>query len=196
MMRLSLSRIAKWTKAGVALTVFGLVTALPGRASAQDPAAASSGMPTGSLGQGFGEQGQFVVTSDAFTSFTKTNNSGWTFLLVPGLDYFIAPAITVGGGVALRLDDSDTKYYGVSVRAGFNFNFTEHVSFWARGGFAFDQISAPGGSSSATFLQGSLPICYHVTPHAFLGAGPFYNLNLSGDVSNTYGFSSLVGIWW
>ena len=155
-------------------------------------------MPAGSLGQGFGEVGQFVVTSEAFTSFTKTNGAGWTFLLVPSLDYFIVPAVTVGAAVALRLDDSDTKYFGVSIRAGFNFNFTEHVSFWARGGFSFDRISAPApaGSSSATFLQGSLPICYHVTPHAFLGAGPFYNLNLSGDFANTYGFTSLVGIWW
>jgi len=194
-----LSRIVK--RAQLALTVVGLVTVIPGRASAQDPAtapppAAAESMPAGSLGQGFGETGQFVITSEANVLFTKTNNAGWSFLFAPGLDYFIVPSVSVGGSVAVRIDDTDTKYYAVGVRAGYNLNFTEHVSFWGRLGFSFDQLSAPGGSDSATFLSVLAPIAYHIVPHAFVGAGPFYNLNLSGDVSNSYGLTSLVGIWW
>jgi hypothetical protein len=197
MMRLSLSGIAKRTTAGVALTVCGLLTALPGRAAAQDPPPPAASMPAGSLGQGFGEAGQVVISGETFTEFNKTSNQGWAFALQPAADYFIIPNVSVGGAIGFAIGSEEYRALQVAARAGFNFNFTEHVSFWGRVGISYGRTSALGvPTSSNSFANLFVPINYHIVPRVFIGVGPFYNLNISGDASNNYGFASVVGAWW
>jgi hypothetical protein len=193
MMRLSLSHIAK--RAGAALTVVGLLTGLSGRASAQDPPPAAP-MPAGSLGQGFGEAGQVVISAETFTQFNKVNGQGWIFALQPAADYFIIPNVTVGGAIGFAIGSDDYRAFQVAARAGLNFNFSEHISFWGRAGISYGWTSEGGVSSSNTFANLFVPINYHIVPRVFIGVGPVYNLNISGDASNNYGFASLVGGWW
>jgi hypothetical protein len=153
-------------------------------------------MPAGSLGQGFGDKGQMVISADAYTYFSKTNTQGWGFEFRPALDYFIAPSITVGGLVGIGLASGDAKGFAIGPRAGFNFNFTENIGVWARVGVVVDYVSQPGGSSTVTHGDLFVPINYHIVPHVFVGIGPYYNLKLSGDYLNNYGFTSIVGAWW
>jgi len=181
----------------MALTVLGLVTALPGRASAQDPPpAASSGMPAGSLGQGFGEQGQVVISGESFTQFNKVNGQGWDFALQPAADYFIVPNVTIGGALGFAIGSDELRAFRVAGRAGFNFNFTEQLSIWGRAGISYGWSSVLGNSSAETFANLFAPINYHIVPHVFVGVGPFYNAKISGDSSNNYGFASVVAAWW
>ena len=194
MMRLSLSHIAK--RAILALTVVGLLTILPGRASAQDPPPPAP-MPAGSLGQGFGEAGQLVITGEAFTQFNKVNNVGWDFAVRPALDYFIIPNVTVGGAIGFAIGSDELRAFSVAGRAGYNFNFTEQISVWGRVGITYGWRSVLGNSASESYANFFLPINYHIVPHIFVGVGPFYNLKMSGDAAlSNYGFASLVGAWW
>ena len=194
MMRLSLSHMLK--RAGVALTVVGLLTALPGRASAQDPAAAAP-MPAGSLGQGFGEQGQVVISGEMFTAFQKTNNQGWAFNLQPAADFFLIPNVTVGGALGFGIGSDEQRAFRVAARAGFNFNVTEHVSVWGKAGITYGWRSEMGASASESFFNLFAPINYHIVPRVFIGVGPFYNLKMSGEFAATnYGLTSVVGAWW
>ena len=200
MMRLSLSRIVK--RAPVALTVVGLLTVIPGRASAQDPAvapppAAAESMPAGSLGQGFGEMGQVVISGETFTGFTKTNNQGYSFNFQPAADYFIIPNVTVGGAVGFGLGSDDARAFRIAARGGFNFNVSEHLSVWGKVGITYGWATLAGRSSSESYANFFLPINYHIVPRVFVGVGPFYNLKMSGDfAASNYGFASVVGAWW
>ena len=195
MMRLSLSHIVK--RVALALTVVGLLTALPGRASAQDPPPPPAPMPEGSLGQGFGEVGQVVISGESYTEFTKVNGEGYAFNFQPAADYFIAPGVTIGGAVGFGLGSDDAKAFRLAARAGFNFNFSEHLSFWGKAGITYGWASEAGASSSESYANFFLPINYHIVPRVFVGVGPFYNLKMSGDfAANNYGFASVVGAWW
>ena len=154
-------------------------------------------MPAGSLGQGFGEMGQVVISGESFTQFSKANNQGWSFALQPAADYFIIPNVSVGGAVGFAIGNNEYRAFQVAGRAGFNFNFTEHVSVWGRAGISYGHTSAQGmPSSSQSFANFFAPINYHIVPRVFIGVGPFYNLKMSGNVSNNYGFASVVGAWW
>ena len=204
MMRPSLSRIGMSksmsmcmsTKAGLAFTVVGLLTALPSSASAQDPPPPAP-MPSGSLGQGFGQAGQLVISGETFTGFTKVSNAGWGFNLQPAADYFIIPNVTIGGAVGFGVGSDEARAFRLAARAGFNFNFSEHLSIWGKAGITYGWASLAGNSSSESYANLFVPINYHIVPHVFIGVGPFYNLKLSGDfAANNYGFASVVGAWW
>jgi hypothetical protein len=187
MLRHSLSPVV--TKAVAASVVGCALLFLPARAKAQDPAAAA-----GALGQGFGAQGQFVIDGDASAHFDKVNRGGWIFEVRPAVDYFVIPNVTVGAVVGFGIDSEKNKGVLVGGRAGFNFNFTEHVGFWGRVGIRYNHVSHDvGGSTHETDLTVDLPILYHFVPHVFAGLAPYYNLNVAGP--DSYGFSSLVGGW-
>jgi len=179
------------SKAVVAASVVGCAfLVLPARAQAQDAAAGG-----GALGQGFGAQGQLAISGDAVAHFDKFNKAGWIFEVRPAADYFVIPAVSLGAVVGFAIDNAKDKGVLVGARAGFNFNFTEHVSFWARAGISYNHVSrpAPLTALSETDVNLALPILYHFAPHVFAGLGPYYNANLNGP--DSYGFSSLVGGW-
>jgi hypothetical protein len=189
------------TKAVAGFVVGCALLALPAGARAQDPASAA----VSALGQGFGSQGQLVLSADLsggppFTGlggahFDKTNGGGWNFEIRPAADYFIIPAVTLGAVVGFGMNGDETKGVLLGGRAGFNFNLNEHISFWARGGLSYSYVSVSGTSFSDTYLSGNLPILYHFVPHLFVGIGPYYNLNVTGDGPNNYGFTTTIGGW-
>ena len=149
------------------------------------------------MGQGFGEVGQVVISGESFTGFTKVNGAGYSFNFQPAADYFIAPSVTIGGAVGFGLGSDDAKAFRLAARAGFNFNFSEHLSFWGKAGITYGWASVAGSSSSESYANFFLPVNYHIVPRVFVGVGPFYNLKMSGDfAANNYGFASVVGAWW
>ena len=164
----------------MALTVVGLLTALPGRASAQDPAAARRRCRPVRWARASARSGQVVISGEMFTPFNKANNQGWAFNLQPAADYFLIPNVTVGGALGFGIG-SDEHGFSVAARAGFNFNFTEHVSVWGKAGITYGWRSEMGASASESFFNLFAPINYHIVPHVFIGVGPFYNLKMSGD---------------
>ena len=177
------------TKAVAASVVVGALALLPAQARAQDPSAATS-----ALGQGFGAQGQLVITGDASVHFDKFNGAGWIFEVRPAADYFILPSVTLGAVVGFGIDNESNKGILIGGRAGYVLNVTEHVSAWARAGITYNHISRDMlPSVSATNVALDLPILYHFVPHLFAGLGPYYNLNLDGN--DSYGFRSMVGGW-
>src|SRR5262245_47725719 len=127
------------------------------RAQAQD----ASG-PNNALGQGFGAQGQIVISTETsggppFSGFSgahfdKANKGGWIFEIRPAADYFVIPNVSVGAVAGFAIDNAKTKGVEVGGRAGFNFNVNEHLGAWGRAGVNFNHISATGASASFTYL--------------------------------------------
>jgi hypothetical protein len=179
-----------------ALLVGCLLTAVPGLAAAQDPAPPPPPAAIGALGQGFGDTGQLVISSQMLTEFLKANDVGWRFTIQPAIDYFIMPSVSIGGVLGLTLGDGDYRRVRVAGRAGYNLNVTEHISIWGLAGISFTNEKLVVGTASSTFFNLHVPVMIHIVPHLFFGVGPFYDAKLSGDASNIYGFLSMVGGWW
>jgi hypothetical protein len=188
----------KVAKAVAASAVGCALLVLPARAHAQDASTASN-----ALGQGFGDKGQLVISGELTTFFDKVNHAGWTFAVQPAADYFVVPAVSVGGIVEYKTGSDGTIDFNtqvVGLRGGFNFNVNEHLGAWGKVGVAYQhgstkQGSAASVSSSTTYATVELPIIFHIVPHLFAGVGPYYDLKVAGDGNSGYGYHSLVGGW-
>jgi len=179
------------TKAVAASVVGCALLVLPTQARAQDPAVAG---PSGALGQGFGAQGQLVISGELNAGFSKTNHAGWTASVQPAADYFVVPSISIGAAVTLLIGAEDRKGFGIGGRAGYNLNVTEHVGAWPIVGISYAKETGPF-EGSATYLNLYAPILYHIVPHLFAGIGPFYNAKIAGTGEHNYGVRSVVGGW-
>ena len=150
----------------------------------------------GALGQGFGDKGQLVISGEDFFGFDKVNHAGWRLTLKPAVDYFIMPAVTIGGFAALIKSNGDASEYQAGARAGFNLNVNEMIGVWPKVGIGYDYSKVgTGRSNSTTLITAYLPVMFHIVPHLFFGIGPYYNLKIAGDGDNAYGFTSMVGGW-
>ena len=185
------------TKAVAASVVGCALLVLPTQARAQDPAPAPApaAASAGGLGQGFGEQGQLAFSNEGFVGFDKTNNVGWNLILKPAVDYFILPAVSAGVVLAYSLASGDTKVFGIGARAGYNLNVTENLGVWGKVGVAYQHASVGNLSASTTWLTLFVPILYHLMPHLYIGAAPYYNLKVAGDGEHNYGFTYVIGGW-
>jgi hypothetical protein len=188
------------TKAVAASVVGCALLVLPAQARAQDPAApapAAAPAVPGALGQGFGEEGQVVITNEGFLGFNKTNNVGWDFTLKPAADYFFMPSISAGVVAAYYKAGGDPGLttVGIGARAGYNLNVTENLGVWAKAGVTYQHASAGDASVSTTWLSLFVPVLYHIIPHLFVGVAPYYNLKIAGDGEHSYGFTYVIGGW-
>lgn len=184
------------TKAVAASVVGCALLFLPTQARAQDPAPAATPAPAGALGQGFGEQGQFVISGEMNAGFTKVNHAGWVLGVKPAADYFIVPSISIGAALGFAIGNDDAKGFEVGARAGYNLNVTENIGVWPIVGVSYNKVTGANNSGfSSTYGNLYLPLLYHIVPHVFAGIGPFYNLKIAGDGEHSYGFRSTVGGW-
>jgi hypothetical protein len=174
------------TKAVAALVVGCALSLLPTQARAQDPGSAP--------GQGFGGQGQLVISGELTGVFSKTNHAGWTAAIQPAADYFVVPSISVGGAVTGLIGADSRRGFGIGARAGYNINVNDHLGAWPIVGVSYAKETGPF-PGSATFGHVYIPILYHVVPHVFVGLGPFYDLKIAGDGDHSYGVRSTVGGW-
>jgi len=143
-------------------------------------------------GNAFGAPGEFAVTGELEGHLQK----GWELRLHPALDYFIANNVSIGGLIGIQYDSPNggTTTIDLGVRAGYNLNIVNQVSFWPTLGIFYSHFSASMSSGSSTSLGVFAPFLYHITPHFFLGGGPFFNLPLDSG-GNNYGLRTVVGGW-
>jgi hypothetical protein len=175
-----------------------------GGAQAQEPAATpASPPPAASLGvasNGFGAPGVWVFTFETADNgygsafFHKTAQGGTTIQLNPGVDYFLAPNISLGGNLFFSHSTGSGSDVGVGVRAGYNLDIVPRVGFWPTARFFLIHY---GGSSpgTATSLGVLAPFIWHATTHFFLGGGPDLNHGLSGGTYTEYGLDFMLGGW-
>lgn len=167
-----------------------------GPALPEVPASSPSGV--------FGGSGQIAVSSDTGLSISNTSISGidgstTTILLRPAVDYFIADYISIGGFLGLEYNSTpggSSTTFSIGPRVGYNIPLSERLSLWPKVGFSFastsqdqDDVELPGGQTievdgeSNTSLQLNLfaPFMFHPVEHFFIGVGPAFDLDLSGD---------------
>jgi hypothetical protein len=190
-----------------ALLTLALVTA-PRTAQAQDtpppppPSGGNGFAPVAPVGGGFGGTGQWVFSMETAdpgsgSFFIHGSNGNASISLNPAVDYFIASNVSVGGSVTFTHDSSGagSTSVGIGARAGYNLNLTGQVGFWpSLRLFADHQNESHTGSSASSFGVFA-PFLYHLTPHFFLGAGPDFNLGLSGGSYTEYGIDFIIGGW-
>ncbi len=181
----------------------------------------------------FGARGQFIISADRLsplfsytrvkqdqgggdTTTTSTTSISllWTgepqdFYDIPrlGLDYVIAPSITVGGslfatlplsasrsttnnGVTTSRDGAKTTFVGVGARAGYVLPLSHGISFWPRGGLSYSResitnpITQQDNQTSTSVSQFALSLepifVIEPTPHFGVMLGPVLDLPLSG----------------
>jgi hypothetical protein len=196
-------------RAAVALCAGGLASA-PRAARAEEttppppPAATSEAgfAPSAMPGGTFGTTGEWVLSMESYSpgsatpSFfiAKQSGGGTSFLVRPGLDYFLGDSISVGGSIGVGYGGGNTTV-SLGARAGFNMNIAGHVGFWPTAGMVGSYTSGNGTSSSAAALVVFAPFLYHPAPHFFLGAGPFLGQGVYGGTGTQYGLDFVIGGW-
>jgi hypothetical protein len=155
---------------------------------------------------------------DSTTSTTTSMSLLWTgapedVYDVPriGLDYVIAPSITVGGelfgtipfsasrsttmgGTTNTRDTAKYSAFGIGARGGYVVALSHGVAFWPRGGLSYarestsNAIGMMGETQSTTVSQFALnlePIfMIQAAPHVGVVFGPVLDIPLSGNTHN------------
>jgi hypothetical protein len=152
----------------------------------------------------FGGKSQIAVSSDAGFSIGSTSISGvdgstTSIVLRPAVDYFIADYISLGGFLGLDYTSTaggSSTTFSIGPRVGYNIPLSERFSLWPKVGFAFastsqkqDDTRLPTGQTieaddeTNTSLQLNLfaPFMFHPVAHFFVGVGPAFDLDLTGD---------------
>lgn len=142
----------------------------------------------------FGGKGQLAVSSDAGLSLSNTSVSGadgstTTLVLRPAIDYFVADYISVGGFLGLEYTSTgggSSTTFSVGPRVGYNIPLSESFSLWPKVGFSFastsqDQDDVESESNTSLQLNLFAPFMFHPVEHFFIGLGPAFDLDLTGD---------------
>ena len=147
----------------------------------------------------FGYKGQVAVSSDTGLSISNTSISGidgssTTLLLRPAVDYFVVDNVSLGGFLGVEYTSApggSSTAVSVGPRVGYNLPLSERFSLWPKIGFSFASTSQKtddvggieGDDESSTSVQLNLfaPFMFHPVEHFFLGFGPAFDLDLSGD---------------
>ena len=194
---------------------FGLLLGLAGPAKAQEPVGAK--VTPGSPVSIFGNRGQIAISSEAGATFTHTSVSGvdgstTTFVLRPGVDYFIIDRLSLGAFVGVdhqAVPSGSSTTFGVGPRVGYDIAFSDYFSIWPRAGFSYNSstikvdaenvggVEVPGSeaSNNAVALNLFAPLLFH-TNHYFAGVGPALDTDLSGDAkATTFAVRVTLGGW-
>jgi hypothetical protein len=165
----------------------------------------------------FGHQGQIAISSEAGATFTHTSVSGvdgssTTFVLRPGVDYFLIDRLSLGAflGVDTQSQPGGSHTtFGIGPRVGYDIAFSNYVSIWPRIGISYNSttvktdahslggvtIAAAKATNNALALNLFAPIMFH-TNHYFAGAGPALDTDLSGDAkATTFAVRATLGGW-
>jgi hypothetical protein len=161
-------------------------------------------VPANSPSGTFGGKGQLAISSDTGLSLSNTSISGidgstTNLVLRPAVDYFVADYFSVGGFLGLEYNSTpggSSTTFSVGPRVGYDIPLTERFTLWPKVGFSFastsqdqDEVQLPQGGTvegddeSNTSIQLNLfaPFMFHPVEHFFIGLGPAFDLDLSGD---------------
>jgi hypothetical protein len=156
----------------------------------------------------FGEEGQWAISSDAGLSLSNTSisdvdGSSTLLILRPSVDYFVVNYLSIGGFLGVEYASTpggSSTQMSIGPRVGYNVPFSERFSLWPKIGFSFASTSQeeedvetpdgeiiPGSDESSTSMQLNLfaPVMFHPVEHFFLGLGPAFDLDLTGDEKAT-----------
>jgi hypothetical protein len=153
-------------------------------------------------GGSFGGATQWVLSMATATGSStfflhKVSGGSWELNLQPALDYFITDRVSVGGlvGIDHTSGDEGTTTVALGARAGFNLKIADQMGLWPTAGIYVSHVSMPHDSNTATRLAIFAPFLYHPAPHVFVGAGPSFQLGLSGGDYKLYGLDVIIGGW-
>lgn len=185
------------------------------------------------LGNDFGARGQFIISADRLSPLlsysrvkvdqgggdsTTTSTTSMSFFWagdvqdfydIPraGLDYVIAPNLTLGGtlfftlpmsstredtqnGTTTSRDAAKTNAFGLGDRIGYLVPLSPRITFWPRGGPSYTRIgvtNAVGGNGNTTSTADSQialnlePLfVISLTTHLGISLGPVFDVPLSG----------------
>lgn len=182
-----------------------LMAAGPARAQEEPaPAPVVSTPPAAPAGTAtaFGAPGAWVFsfqTADSgsgFFLFHKTSGGNLTFQLNPGVDYFLAPNLSLGANIDYTYNSGPGggSDFGAGVRAGYNLNINAApaIGFWPMARFF---VMHSHSQSTDTALSIFAPFLWHLVPHFFMGAGPSVYIGLSGLTYTQYGIDFILGGW-
>jgi hypothetical protein len=156
----------------------------------------------------FGDRGQIAISSDAGLSLSNTSISGQdgsatSLIIRPAVDWFVIDSLSLGGFVGIEYNSApggSSTAMSIGPRVGYNLRFSERFSVWPKIGFSFastsqkeDDQTLPtgevieGSDETSTSLQLNLfvPVMFHPVEHFFLGLGPAFDLDLTGDAKAT-----------
>lgn len=190
------------------IVLAGLVLApLVSAAHAQDPMHDSGGGPS----RNFGLKGEIAFSSDANFVAEHMSKGRTNVQFAPAADVFVIDGLSVGGTIAFqynKLGNYDGTRFSIGPRVGYNFAFTNLLSFWPKIGFAYAHTSADYNVSEADLASGKrtshdslalnlfAPLMIHPTTHFFVGLGPFLDVDLAGsDRVTSYGLRFTLGGW-
>jgi hypothetical protein len=136
----------------------------------------------------FGGQGQVVLDASTRASFQYANieppgggdgQSSTEIALQPGLLYFVAPNVAVGGNLSFQTTDRGgrtTTLLGLGPVVGFNVPLGPRVSWLPQLGVAYQHqsltVGAQEGDGYVIAIGASAPFLFHLVPHFFIGGGP------------------------
>ncbi|MFI5302360.1 MAG: hypothetical protein ACHREM_30065 [Polyangiales bacterium] len=168
---------------------------------AREPGVAGAGVAR------FGDDGSYVVDTDASASITSTSHplvgtSSLDWSVSPGVDYFVGGGVSLGVAVTVSGHHADVvdpvagpsaqdwKGLALGGRVGVDLRLAEGVSLYPRahllvGGSSTSQPY--GASSNYVSVLLEAPLLFHVATHFFVGAGPYARRDLARDTTYASG---------
>jgi len=174
------------------------------------------------IARAFGDAGVTVLGGSIGLhnlNYTDSDAMQFSILFDPGVDYFFAQHLSVGGFGRVSysvgkgydyfgpfIETKDTGY-GAGARIGFNVEASKWLSVWPKVGFGVTHndttqtvLGAPAGFSSittyqrelktnATWIEFSVPLLLHAAPHFFVGMGPYVYSDISRTSTSATGQS-------
>jgi hypothetical protein len=189
-----------YIRGSVFVSCFGLITLFGAVAGAQETVGAK--VTPGSPVSVFGNQGQIAISSEAGATFEHTTVSGTddsttSFVLRPGIDYFVVKRLSVGAFFGVDHQSTgggSSTTFGVGPRVGYDLAFSDHFSIWPRVGISYNSTKLKldetpvtpevSTTNNAVALNLFAPVLFH-TNHYFAGVGPALDTDLSGDAKAT-----------
>jgi opacity protein-like surface antigen len=194
-------------------------TVMPPARSPTPMAAPSGATP------GFGAQGQIVISADlpfrneapelavVHSSTSMGGSSSTEIGIEPGLDYFVAQNVSIGGEVGIDYTTLSPAGGGPSLnattlvaeaRVGYNLALGDTLSLWLRVGIGYDHVDTSSGGNSVSGysipLFASAPLLWHPGFHFVLGAGPMLATQLVNKIEGSsqgkitlFGVQGLIG---
>ena len=198
------------TRRSLTVAALACLLAAPlARAETTAPETTSTGFaPTADAAGAFGVVGQLALshgaTSAEYLSYVKSGGGGWTLHLEPAADYFLFPHISLGGLVAYGHASGgggtgttgvSSDAFSIGARGGYALAITDRFGVWPLVGLRLDYLSAGHASQTDTFIPILVPFLFHPAQHFFLGAGPRFDVHLSGHENTVWGLNTVLGGW-